>query len=1444
MQQGGAERLRADRRGNLLTISAVALGILLVVTSVAMVTDESARQVVPADADDGTDIVATGVESELADSSLNGSDEADDRVPGPAIGRSGWVTDDIPANASVPAVARRAVENTFNGSIDNATERDITTLLSSIARQQRTTGEMTTIEPAGAGVTYGLSVVLGDAQRDAKFDSGAANNISTAALEARSNSTSEAQSDGAAVLAAELTPTDGQYLLLGGAAGLRDSTIRFVTDSLPSNRTEAVTLTAVPAGQPVTRGDTWELRAYRAPDGAAVVSIDGETVRQTEETTAVDIGAMTVDGESLDAESPSAAFQPRFDLSIRNGSEVYGAFSLFSTTPADTEMRSVETVAVSREIANATFDVTFQTGRTTYTDTMTVQPERDPIEDIVLQEPDSGRPPEAAFTIESISRNKSQIIYRIDASQSTGENPANGYDWDVTDHASRVSGSIDDKIAQNVTVDREESDYYLPISLTVTDGSGLEDTHQNGTVVPGTTGGDGPSANADLSVVRVDETAVTVRARAVDHTDTSRFDFQWTPVSGASRVASVERRNEEQTVLYTIERQPRDVTFAAELELTRQNSGVSDTDIDDVVIPALSTAVASPLEVNISEQGRTRSQLTYQVSVSGSLTETISWSALRYQSRVNGLSDGPVSQTITVNRASSDYTLAVEGTEDRPSGDVSDSATVTVPAESTDGTNGPDADIKTSQLSGDSSTETWTFDGNESTPSSEITSYDWIILDKNNAVTVDQRNGDKLRLTIDRPADGTRDVPVELTVETDAGLTDTVQTTVTIDARDSGGQDPLNAPVADIEIDSVRANADNYLVSLDGTNSRDYDGTIVDYDWTITDSSIVVDAPENGQARTDVSIQPPANQPVTIKLTVEDDDGLTDTATLERSFSGYRGNQPPEARLSSDRVRTINGTVKEFALDATNTSDPDGQITQLNYDVLVENGELLDPIWDGREQQTVRVRVVEDTPDVTVKLTATDDDGSTDTATTNLEGEPEDNNPLRFVRAGTSPTNPQQGEQSDVVFETTRPASVTAYVDGKRTGVTRTEDFIGLEYVGSVQHRFRSGGTKTIRLVARSGSEKAVTEFEVDINRAPKLTSVSQDGSIGTWTFDWLSSNSFDHYYSAGLETAAKDPDGDSYSISVSGRHGACAEEAFSGCTRGTASDLTGYERLDWRVPLNQHNANNNANPQTVTVTATDEHGASTSRQVYLGPKVDLKISLESGIGDGETVRIPTDEQANLDLSYAPQINTQTSINQWQNRVWTIEVYDPSGDLVYYDSDGDTDADHETGYGNPPTIEAQPGEEGQYTVTADYRIWDADLPDSSASTVLHFTVERYDPSPPDDKSGNAPSGYVWSATDPGSGWVSTGETRERTEVANSRPGSEWQRTGTFTEKTDEQTVNFGGAPNSPPDTAGSHWEQSNKVSFVYVAVRGTYEWTLIETKYRGTTADSGADILG
>lgn len=193
---------------------------------------------------------------------------------------------------------------------------------------------------------------------------------------------------------------------------------------------------------------------------------------------------------------------------------------------------------------------------------------------------------------------------------------------------------------------------------------------------------------------------------------------------------------------------------------------------------------------------------------------------------------------------------------------------------------------------------------------------------------------------------------VTLTVTDDDGATDTDSLTITVT--------PNQAPTAAASANPLTAKVGT-AVAFDGSGSSDPDGTVASYAWDFDDgdSSSAVSPPHTF---TTVGTYD-------VALTVTDDDGATDTATLTVTVVP---NQAPSAAISANPQTGAYPLLVSF--DSSASVDPDGTIASTAWN-FGDGGTSSDPAPDHTYNSAGTF---------TATLTVTDDNGAAGTASVTI----------------------------------------------------------------------------------------------------------------------------------------------------------------------------------------------------------------------------------------------------------------------------------------------------------------------------------------------------------------------------------------------------------------------------------------------------------------------------
>ncbi|HEO98362.1 MAG TPA: PKD domain-containing protein [Epsilonproteobacteria bacterium] len=155
--------------------------------------------------------------------------------------------------------------------------------------------------------------------------------------------------------------------------------------------------------------------------------------------------------------------------------------------------------------------------------------------------------------------------------------------------------------------------------------------------------------------------------------------------------------------------------------------------------------------------------------------------------------------------------------------------------------------------------------------------------------------------------------------------------------------------------------AEGASVTLDGSGSSDSDGSIISYSWSDGSTTWTGVNPT-------ISTSGWSTGSHTITLTVEDDDGATDTDTVVITVNAA-GNTPPVADAGPDQNVEEGASV---TLDGSGSSDSDGSIISYSWSYGMKSWSGVSPTISTSGWST---------GNHTITLTVIDDDGAIDTDT-------------------------------------------------------------------------------------------------------------------------------------------------------------------------------------------------------------------------------------------------------------------------------------------------------------------------------------------------------------------------------------------------------------------------------------------------------------------------------
>ncbi len=331
----------------------------------------------------------------------------------------------------------------------------------------------------------------------------------------------------------------------------------------------------------------------------------------------------------------------------------------------------------------------------------------------------------------------------------------------------------------------------------------------------------------------------------------------------------------------------------------------------------------------------------------------------------------------------------------------------------------PNASFSANPTSGNVPLEV-TFDASNSSDSDgSIISYEWDFDDGSTSS----------KETVTHTYDSAGNYTVELSITDNDGATDSTSQSIDVSPP------PSDPPTASFTASPTSGEAP-LEVSFSASGSNDPDGNINTYNWDFGDGS--TGSGEN------ITHTYGSSGNYTVQLTVEDNDGVTDSMTMNISVSAP-SNESPNASFSANP--TSGEVPLDVSFDASNASDPDGSIESYSWD-----------FDDGSTGSGVNVANTFDSSGTyNVELTVTDNEGATDSTSKAVSVSTPTNDPPK----ASFTANPTSGEAPlEVSFD----ASDSNDSDGTITSYSW--DF-GDETTGSgetVKNTFELTGSYTVEL--------------------------------------------------------------------------------------------------------------------------------------------------------------------------------------------------------------------------------------------------------------------------------------------------------------------------------------------------------------------------------------------
>lgn len=269
---------------------------------------------------------------------------------------------------------------------------------------------------------------------------------------------------------------------------------------------------------------------------------------------------------------------------------------------------------------------------------------------------------------------------------------------------------------------------------------------------------------------------------------------------------------------------------------------------------------------------------------------------------------------------------------------------------------------------------TVTLDGSSSSdPDGTIKSYVWE-LQSGPEAKIESPNDSKTNIFV-----STEGAYIfKLTVTDNDGATSSATVTVNVLA-------PANVP----PVASAFAKPDNLTLSADGTgvtqisgiNSKDTDGTITGYKWSLASGPTAGAVINNPTSETTLVTFNQAGVYI-FQLTVTDNKGATDTTTVSVTVT-EQTNQPPGAVASAtpSSLVLVPGQQLTATLSGKGSTDPDGTIVSFNWSLVT--GPTSGSVINNPNAETTSVSFNQ-AGIYQFRLTVTDNKGATDTTTASV----------------------------------------------------------------------------------------------------------------------------------------------------------------------------------------------------------------------------------------------------------------------------------------------------------------------------------------------------------------------------------------------------------------------------------------------------------------------------
>jgi len=465
-----------------------------------------------------------------------------------------------------------------------------------------------------------------------------------------------------------------------------------------------------------------------------------------------------------------------------------------------------------------------------------------------------------------------------------------------------------------------------------------------------------PTADAGADQVVAESSTVTLDGTASSDSDGTVAAHQWTQTGGTAVVIT---NSNTSIATFTAPAGPAALTF--QLEVT-DNDGATNTDTTTVTINARPTANAGP-DQSVDEQSAVSLDATASSDVDGTVTG-FSWTQTAGTVvTLTGASTATPSFTApSVTTSGETLTFQVTVTDNDGATDT-DTVDVQVNNDPTlsdppNAVAGPDQVV--------SAGVTVTLDGSGSSDTDgTITAFQWT---QTGGAAVTLTNANMAVATFTAPV-----APATLTFELEVTDNDSSTDTDTIQVRVNAPPTANAGPDQSVDEQST--------VNLTAVGSSDSDGSIAGYSWTQTAGTTVT---LTGAGTATPSFTAPsvdaAGETLTFEIEVTDDDGATDTDTVDIQVNNDPTlTTPPTSVAGPAQVVSAGATV---TLDGSASSDSDGTITAYQWTQTVGTT----TVTISNATQAVATFTAPAAPDsLTFELEVTDNDAATGTSSTTVK---------------------------------------------------------------------------------------------------------------------------------------------------------------------------------------------------------------------------------------------------------------------------------------------------------------------------------------------------------------------------------------------------------------------------------------------------------------------------